>query len=142
MLKKLLATSVVALLVSGQAVADQATLKGLQKAGVELTDAQAKAVADAEGEALTAAITSLATANPAAAATIVSVAVCSAPDQAEALPPAAIGAVPDQAEAINAAVALGCAPVAGDNAIGSGLNVPTTSIPTGGGSGGGVVSPN
>ena len=40
MLKKLIGLSVAVLLVSGQAVADEATLKGLQTAGVELSDAQ------------------------------------------------------------------------------------------------------
>lgn len=142
MLKKLIGLSVAVLLVSGQAVADEATLKGLQTAGVELSDAQTQAVAKAEGDALVGVIAGLAKADPSAASTIVSVAVCSAPGQASAITPAAISAVPDQAEAINAAVALGCTPAGGSNAIGSGLSVPTNSIPTGGGTGGGVASPN
>lgn len=142
MQKILISLSVVALLASGQVFADQATLKGLQAAGVVLTEAQAKAVADASVDDIADVIVSLAKANPAAAPTIVAAAVCSAPGQAAAITPAANSAVPEQAEKINAAVALGCKPVAGDNAIGSGQSTVQGGIPTGGGTGGGVASPN
>ncbi|SDT95483.1 hypothetical protein SAMN05216296_0860 [Pseudomonas pohangensis] len=126
-----------------QAYADQATYEGLKAAGVKLTGQQAQEVAEAETEALPEVIASLVAANPAAAPTIVATAVCTAPDQAQTIPPAAVSELPEQAEAINAEVALGCPAFADDEVLGRGLAAPTSSIPSGGGAGGGeLASPN
>lgn len=126
-----------------QVYADQATFKGLKAAGVKLTEQQAQEVAAAETEALPGVIARLVSANPEEAPVIVATAVCTAPDQALTIPPAAVNELPGQAEAINAEVALGCPAFADDEVFGSGTGGPVSSIPSGGGAGGGeLASPN
>lgn len=134
MRKSLTALSLVAALFAGQAMADQATLDALQAAGVELTPAQAAVIADATGDELVAIIAQLAAANP---------------EQAAAIEAAAIQASPHLSDQITAAVKDAVkASGEGVGVTGGSVTLPTGSIPSAGGSGGGgnpagtVASPN
>jgi hypothetical protein len=134
--------SLAVLLASGQAFADQATLDALKGSGVPLSDTQAAAIAKAEGDALVSEVSGLVGANQPISPTIVRAAACAAPEFGSAIIEQSIAAAPGQADAINATVALGCEGLAG-LAVGSGGVLTGTSIPSGGGAGGGgVASPN
>ena len=137
--------SLALLLASAHAFADQATLDALKGSGVPLSDAQAAAIAKAEGADLVSAVAGLAGDNQSISPTIVRAASCAAPGQGAAIIEQSIAAAPGQADAINATVALGCEGLAG-LAVGSGSALSGTSIPSGGGAGGGttfgVASPN
>ncbi|MDM1695110.1 hypothetical protein HX099_00275 [Thiopseudomonas alkaliphila] len=134
MRKSITALSLVAALFAGQAMADQATLDALQAAGIALTPAQAAVIADATGDELVAIIAELAATNP---------------EQAAAIEAAAVQASPELADKISAAVkaAVNSSGV-GSTPGGESVSLPTSSIPSAGGSGGGgnpagpVASPN
>lgn len=135
--------SLAVLLASGQAFADQATVDALQGSGVPLSAEQAQAIEAAEGDALAKAVAALVAANQPISPTIVRAAACAAPESGSAIIEQSLAAAPAQADAINATVALGCEGVAGLNAVGAGTVLSNSSIPTGGGAGGGgVASPN
>ena len=126
--------SLALLLASGQAFADQATLDALKGSGVSLSDAQAVAIAQAEGDALVKQVVGLVDINKTISPTIVRAAVCAAPEYGSDIIEQSIAAAPDQADAINATVLLGCEGLSG---------LANTSIPSGGGTGGGgIASPN
>ena len=134
--------SLALLLASGQTFADQATLDALKGSGVPLSDEQAAAIAQAEGDALVSEIAGLVSANQAISPTIVRAAACAAPEFSAGIVEQSLAAAPGQADAINATVALGCEGLAGLPAGAAGALV-GGSIPSGGGAGGGgVASPN
>ena len=133
MRKSLTALSLAAALFAGQALADQATLDALQAAGVVLTPADAAAVAEATGDQLVAIVAQLAAANP---------------DQASVIEAAAIQASPHLADQIKEAIRVALAGVGLTPSGTNGITLPSNSIPSAGGSGGGgnpagsVASPN
>lgn len=140
MRKTVTTLSLAAALFAGQALADEATLNSLQAYGVPLSAEQSTQIASAEGQQLVDAIAALVAAQPSMAATIVVAAIEARPSQADDIIDAAIVAAPDQEQAIRDAVA------ANGTAISrSGATIPTSSLPSIGGSGGGgtsVASPN
>lgn len=133
--------SLALLMASGQAFADQATLDALKGSGVSLSDEQAASIAKAEGDVLVSEIAGLVGANQPISPTIVRAAVCAAPEYGSDIIEQSVAAAPGQADAINATVALGCEGLAGLTAGSAGTLV-GGSIPSGGGAGGGVASPN
>lgn len=141
MRKTLTTLSLAAALFAGQVMADEATVNSLQAYGVTLSAEQSAAIASANGQQLVDAIAALVAAQPEMAATIVAAAVKSNPSLKAAIVAAAIQAAPAQEQAINAAVAAND----DNNIISAGAEVPSSSLPSIGGSGGGstdVASPN
>lgn len=141
MRKTLTALSITAALFAGQAMADQATTDSLQAYGVPMTAEQAAAITSAEGQQLVDAIAALVAAQPEMAATIVAAAIKANPSLSSAIQAAAIQAAPGQEAAIKAAVAADQA----GTAVSGGVSVPSSSLPSVGGAGGGstgVASPN
>lgn len=141
MRKTLTALSLTAALFAGQAVADQATVNSLLANGVQLSAEQNTTIANAEGQQLVDAIAQLVAAQPDMAATIVAAAIRTNSSLTDAIVAAAIQAAPSQEQAILAVVAAN-----GDSrVISGGASVPTSSMPSIGGSGGGstsLASPN
>lgn len=141
MRKTLTTLSLAVALVSGHAIADQATTDSLQAYGVQLSAAQAAAITSAEGQQLVDAIAALVSAQPEMAATIVAAAVNTNPSLSAQIQAAAIQAAPGQEAAIKAAVAAGQK----SRILSNGEKIPTSSMPSIGGSGGGttnLASPN
>ena len=141
MRKTLTTLSLAVALVSGHAIADQATTDSLQAYGVQLSAAQAAAITSAEGQQLVNEIAALVAAQPEMAATIVAAAVSANPRLSSAIQAAAIKAAPDQEAAIKAAVEAGQE----SRILSNGEKIPTSSMPSIGGSGGGtteLASPN
>lgn len=150
MRKTLTALSIAAALFAGQAMAGQETLSSLQSCAVSLSAEQSAAIANAQdSQQLVDAIASLITAQPSMAANIVAASVRTNPSLAGVIQNTAIQAAPAQEQAINSAVVASnevCSPIGkGSNLINGGASVPTSSVPSIGGSGGGstsLASPN
>lgn len=141
MRKTLTTLSLAVALVSGHAIADQATTDSLQAYGVQLSAAQAAAITSAEGQQLVNEIAALVAAQPEMAATIVAAAVNTNPSLSAQIQAAAIQAAPGQEAAIKAAVEAGQA----GSAVSGGVQIPSSSMPSIGGAGGGstsLASPN
>lgn len=141
MRKTLTTLSLAVALVSGHAIADQATTDSLQAYGVQLSAEQAAAITSAEGQQLVDAIAALVAAQPEMAATIVAAAVNTNPSLSAQIQAAAIKAAPGQEAAIKAAVLAGKK----SSILSTGESIPTSSMPSIGGSGGGttnLASPN
>ena len=135
MQKILAGVSLALLMASGQALADQSMLDALQALDVPLSEQQAAAIGQTEGDALIKQVVGLAGANQAMAPTIVHAANCVAPELGTDIIEQYLVAAPEQAAAIYAAVEKSC----------EDIPVPplsNTSIPSGGGVGGGVASGN
>ena len=138
MRKTLITLSLAAALFTGQAMADQATVDCLQTEGIVLSAEQTAAIGVAEGQELVDAIAALVAANPDQAAAIVRAAVRANPSLAEAIKAAATQAAPGQADAIAAAVEQGISEAGSARGIGS--KVPSSSLPSICGCGGGSTS--
>lgn len=135
MRKSLTALSLVAALFAGQAMADQATLDALQTAGVVLNEQQAAQVVAATGDELVALLAQLAVDNP---------------SQAGLIEAAGIQASPHLADEISKAIEVAlnnsqAKPEGPTDVTGAPVVIPTNSIPSVGGTGGGgnpAASPN
>ena len=135
MQKILTGVSLALLMASGQAMADQSMIDALKALDVPLSEQQAAAIGTAEGDALIKEIVGLVSANKAMAPTIVHAANCVAPELGTDITEQSLIAAPEQANAIYAAVERSC----------EDIPVPAlsnSSIPSGGGTGGGVASGN
>lgn len=133
--KILTGLSLALLIASGQAMADQSMLDALKSLGVPMSEQQAAAIGNAEGDALVKEIVGLVAANHPKSPTIVHVANCVAPELGTNIIDQSLVAAPEQATAIYAAVEQSC----------EDIPVPplsSSSIPSGGGVGGGVASGN
>jgi hypothetical protein len=135
MQKMLTGLSLALLMASGQAMADQSMLDALKALNVPLSEQQVAAIGTAEGEALIKEIVALVGANQAMAPTIVHAANCVAPELGTDITEQSLIAAPAQANAIYAAVERSCEDIPVP-ALGN------SSIPSGGGVGGGVASGN
>lgn len=135
MRKTFIALSVATALFAGQALADQATADSLQAYGISMTAEQNAAIVNAEGQQLVDAIAQLVAAQPEMAPTIVAATININPNLSDAIVAAAIQAAPGQEQAIRNVVKANKG-----SALNNGASVPTSSMPSIGGSGGGSTS--